>query len=295
VAETFNMSQLRGYGTGGTIHVVIDNQIALPLPPATPTRASIPRHREDEPGAHIPRQRRQARGRRPRDEDRPGLPQEFGSDVVVDIFCYRKARPQRRRRALLYPPLHVRLIQAHPSAAALYGEECVASGLLSKSDAEKMRKDYVARLEAGLGKERAADAVVESAASAGEGAARGAEGSAEGRPRVETRIDEATLSRIVEGISAVPRACTSTTSSSLSVAGKLKTFKEKGLIDWALAEAAAFGSLLLEGVHVRLSGEDSSAHILPAPPVWWGGRREDEYLLHSSRQHREESEEMAVY
>lgn len=282
VAETFNMSQLRGYGTGGTIHVVIDNQIGF----TTPSRDAHSSLNSTDIAKMNPVPIFHVNGDRPEAVVRVmrtalDFRQEFGSDVVVDIFCYRRHGHNEGDEPSFTHPFMYDLIQAHPSAAALYGEECVASGLLSKSDAEKMRKDYVARLEAGLGKERAADAVVESAASAGEGAARGAEGSAEGRPRVETRIDEATLSRIVEGISAVPAGMHIHDKLKSIVAGKLKTFKEKGLIDWALAEAAAFGSLLLEGVHVRLSGEDSERGTFSQRHlVWWeAGERTSTFYI----------------
>jgi 2-oxoglutarate dehydrogenase E1 component len=272
VAEIFNMSKLEGYGTGGTIHVVINNQIGF----TTPSRNAHSNLNPTDIAKMNPVPIFHVNGDRPEAVVRVmrtalDFRQAFGSDVVVDIFCYRRHGHNEGDEPSFTHPFMYDLIQAHPSAAALYGEECVAAGLLTSGDLEDMRKAYAAKLEAALGRERAAA----ERKSAPEGDAIG-----EG-PSAETRVGEATLSRIVEGISAVPEGMRIHDKLKFIVAGKLRTFRERGLLDWSLAEAAAFGSLLLEGVHVRLSGEDSERGTFSQRHlVWWeAGARTNSFYV----------------
>jgi 2-oxoglutarate dehydrogenase E1 component len=272
VAETFNMSQLEGYGTGGTVHVVINNQIGF----TTPSRNAHSNLNPTDIAKMNPVPVFHVNGDRPEAVVRVmrtalDFRQAFGSDVVVDIFCYRRHGHNEGDEPSFTHPFMYDLIQAHPSAAALYGEECVASGLLSAADLEDMRKAYAAKLEAALHGERARSGrePLPEGGTGGEG------------PSAETRIGEAELSRIVEGVSAVPEGLRIHDKLKSIVTGKLRTFREKGLLDWALAETAAFGSLLVEDVHVRLSGEDSERGTFSQRHlVWWeAGERTSSFYV----------------
>ena len=272
VAETFNMSQLEGYGTGGSVHLVINNQIGF----TTPSRNAHSNLNPTDIAKMNPVPVFHVNGDRPEAVVRVmkmalDFRQAFGSDVVVDIFCYRRHGHNEGDEPSFTHPYMYDLIEAHPSAAALYGEECVAAGLLSAGDLEAMRKDYISTLEAALKRERGASAPA-AATVASAPAAVGARASiqAAGGPLADTRVDAAALARIVEGVSAFPNDLRIHDKLKSIVSGKLRAFKGKGVIDWSLAEAASFGSLLLEGIPVRLSGEDSERgtfsqrHI-----VWW--------------------------
>jgi 2-oxoglutarate dehydrogenase E1 component len=276
VAETFNMSQLRGYGTGGSIHVVINNQIGF----TTPSRDAHSNLNPTDIAKMNPVPVFHVNGDRPEEVVRVmrtalDFRQAFGSDVVVDIFCYRRLGHNEGDEPSFTHPFMYELIQAHPSAAAIYGAECVESGLVSAPELEKMRKDYAATLERALRRERAAP----EAAAAPEGAV-ASEERGDG-PVADTRVDEETLSRLVEGVSAVPPGMRIHDKLKSIVAGKLKAFRERGVLDWSLAEAAAFGSLLLEGVSVRLSGEDSERGTFSQRHlVWWeAGERTSSFYV----------------
>ena len=188
------------------------------------------------------------------------------------------------------------LIEAHPSAAALYGEECVAAGLLSAGDLEAMRKDYISTLEAALQRERGASApaaatVVNAPAAMG---ARASIQAAEG-PLADTRVEAATLSRIVEGVSAFPTACGSTTSSSPSCRAS------SGLQGEGPHRLVPRRGGLLRKPPPRGDPREAlgrglrAGHLLPAPSRLVGGRREDGLLLRPPRQPRAWQRKLAVY
>ncbi len=264
VAEVLNMSQLEGYSTGGTIHVIVNNQIGFTTPSrnahsglnptdiAKSNGVPIFHVNGDKPEAvvHVMRMAMDFR-------------QAFGADVIVDIFGYRRHGHNEGDEPAFTHPFMYNLIQNHPSVAALYGEECARSGVLTGEEVEAMRRDFKASLAAALVREREALPRFE----------KEAEGSSEPHPEPQapsTAVDEALLARIAQGLTALPAGMRIHDKLKSIVTGKLKTFKEKRLLDWAFAEASAFGSLLLEGTHVRLSGEDvARGTFVQRHLVWW--------------------------
>ncbi len=258
VTEVFNLSQLEGYSAGGTIHVVIDNQIGF----TTPSRNAHSNLNPTDIAKMNPVPVFHVNGDRPEAvvrvmEAALDFRQAFGSDVVVDILCYRRHGHNEGDEPSFTHPRMYELIKSHPSVAALYGDACAASGLFAPGELEGMRRDYRAALEAALSREREAVR----AAAAGPSAA---------GPSAETRIGLPELSRIVEGLYAPPPGFEIHDKLRSIAAGKLAAFKEKGLLDWATAETAAFGSLLLEGLRVRLSGEDAARGTFSQRHLeWW--------------------------
>jgi 2-oxoglutarate dehydrogenase E1 component len=250
VAETLNLSQLEGYGTGGTLHVVINNQIGFTTLPAdarsTRYATDIAKmlmvpifhvHGEDpEAVAWISRLALDYR-------------QTFGRDVVVEIICYRRHGHNEGDEPAFTQPLMYEQISHRPSPHILYADRLQEEGL-SAATVQEMAAAYTARLEAAVGQEsvqtdrgfsgdwRAVSRDYRSVA-------------AQTAVPHELLISLATeLSRFPEGFTPHPKLVT-------LYQKRLAAVKQGGGIDWGNGEALAFGSLLREGVPVRLSGQDS--------------------------------------
>ncbi len=252
VAETLNLSQLDGYWTGGTIHLVINNQIGFTTMSyearSTPYSTDIARGVQapifhvngDDPEAAI-RVARIAFDFR----------QQFKKDVVIDMFCYRRHGHNEGDDPSYTQPILYRKIKEHPSVATLYSERLVREGVLTAEDAEQLRKRVAAHFASEF------DAAQQSAEryELQELSAVSTEEIAAFCPR--TGVDREQIERIVDGITRFP--------AEFHLHPKLRGFVEKrrealangGPIDWAFGEALSFGSLVLEGTPVRLSGQDS--------------------------------------
>ena len=259
VAETLNMSQLHGYGTGGTVHVVVNNQIGfttLPEDARSSMYATDIAKMIEVPIFHV-------------NGDDPlaiffvsqlalNFRQEFGRDVVIDMYCYRRyGHNEGDEPAFTQPDLYAR-IDKHPSVAQLYKRELLEAGTLSEDDSASLETEFELRLEMALQEVKAIEKQKASEQ------AKFKESTAVFQPEcttspVVTAISEKTLKTIVEGLTRVPEG--------FNVQPKIKrivldhrreVFKNGGPYEWHYAELLAFGSLLLEGTPVRLSGQDSS-------------------------------------
>jgi 2-oxoglutarate dehydrogenase E1 component len=251
VAETLNLSQLEGYRTGGTVHLVINNQIGFTTAPeearSTPYSTDVARMVQapifhvngDDPEAAI-RVTELAFDYR----------QQFKKDVVIDMLCYRRHGHSETDDPSYTQPLLYRKIGEHPSVATLYSERLARESVVSAEEAAALRK-RVATQYAGAFQ----------AASQGAGRPelqelRAVSTQAAGQLRPRTSVEHAALERILEGVTTFPAG--------FHLHPKLRGFIERRrevlsgrTLDWALAETLAFGSLLLEGTPVRLSGQDS--------------------------------------
>ncbi|MGN6592361.1 MAG: multifunctional oxoglutarate decarboxylase/oxoglutarate dehydrogenase thiamine pyrophosphate-binding subunit/dihydrolipoyllysine-residue succinyltransferase subunit [Terriglobales bacterium] len=242
VAETLNLSQLGGYRTGGTLHLVVNNQIGFTTSPAgarsslyctdvaRTVQAPIFHVNGDDPEAVVRATALAFAFRR-----------QFHKDVVVDMVCYRRHGHNEADDPSLTSPVMYRNIDEHPSVRVLYAAELVRRGLLSEAEAEAERQAVKEELAA------QAAQPVPAAAAASEPAAQ----------EPATGVAEATLARVGERLGALPEG--------FQLHPKLKGFMSKrqqaiagrGAIDWSLAEALALGSLGVEGTPVRLSGQDT--------------------------------------
>jgi 2-oxoglutarate dehydrogenase E1 component len=252
VAETLNLSQLEGYSTGGTIHLVINNQIGFTTPPdearstaystdvARMVQAPIFHVNGDDPEAAV-------RALQIAFDFR----QQFKKDVVIDMICYRRHGHNEADDPSYTQPILYRQIKEHPSVAALYAEQLVREGALRTEEVENIRKEVTERLSKAFDEAQQTTEQYEYQ----ELSAVPMEEVGAFCPR--TAAARETLDRVTQGIITFP--------SNFHVHPKLRGFMEKrreamekgGPIDWAFAEALAFGSLALEGVPVRLSGQDS--------------------------------------
>jgi 2-oxoglutarate dehydrogenase E1 component len=262
VAETLNMSQLPGYCTGGTIHIIVNNQIGFTTLPAD-ARSSLyctdVAKMIDAPIFHV-------NGDDPEAvcflaELAVDFRQQFGRDVVIDMYCYRRyGHNEGDEPNFTQPDLYAR-IEKQPSVATLYRNRLIESGRLSAEDAAAMLKEYQDNCEAALQEVKAAAV---SDGKEGASSRKSFEGSTAvfqppySHAPVETAISFETLEKVARAVTHVP--------DNIRVLPKLKrnlldrrlaVFEAGGPYDWSFAETLAIGSLLLDGKPVRLSGQDS--------------------------------------
>ena len=259
VAETLNMSQLPGYGTGGTIHAVVNNQIGfttLPEDARSSMYATDIAKMIEVPIFHV-------------NGDDPiavrfvslfalEFRQEFGRDVVIDMYCYRRyGHNEGDEPAFTQPDLYAK-IDKRPSVAQLYKRDLIESGVLSDDDAASLETELELRLEMPL--QQVKDLEKDKA----DGHARFEESTAVFQPEytgscAATAISEEMLAKIVDGLTRVPDDFyVQPKIKRIILEHRRKVFENGGPYEWHYAEALAFGSLLLDQIPIRLSGQDSS-------------------------------------
>ncbi|WP_406122170.1 multifunctional oxoglutarate decarboxylase/oxoglutarate dehydrogenase thiamine pyrophosphate-binding subunit/dihydrolipoyllysine-residue succinyltransferase subunit [Streptomyces sp. NBC_00989] len=249
VAETLNMSQLRGYRTGGTIHIVINNQVGFTAAPessrssmyatdvARMIEAPIFHVNGDDPEAVV-------RVARLAFEFR----QAFNKDVVIDLICYRRRGHNESDNPAFTQPLMYDLIDKKRSVRKLYTESLIGRGDITLEEAEQALQDYQGQLEKVFTEVREATAQP--------GAAPMSDPQAEFPVAVSTAISTEVVKRIAESQVNIPDTF-HVHPRLLPQLQRRATMVEDGTIDWGMGETLAIGSLLLEGTPVRLSGQDS--------------------------------------
>ncbi|MDQ1048543.1 multifunctional oxoglutarate decarboxylase/oxoglutarate dehydrogenase thiamine pyrophosphate-binding subunit/dihydrolipoyllysine-residue succinyltransferase subunit [Streptomyces sp. V4I2] len=249
VAETLNMSQLRGYRTGGTVHIVINNQVGFTAAPesarssmyatdvARMIEAPIFHVNGDDPEAVV-------RVARLAFEFR----QAFNKDVVIDLICYRRRGHNESDNPAFTQPLMYDLIDKKRSVRKLYTESLIGRGDITLEEAEQALQDYQGQLEKVFTEVREATAQPLSSESA--------DPQPEFPVAVNTAISTEVVKRIAESQLNVPDHIT-VHPRLLPQLQRRATMVEDGTIDWGMGETLAVGSLLLEGVPVRLAGQDS--------------------------------------
>jgi multifunctional 2-oxoglutarate metabolism enzyme len=250
VAETLAMSQLRGYRTGGTVHLIINNQLGFTTAPhqahssqyatdvAKMVQAPIFHVNGDDPEACVRVMRLAFEFR-----------QRFGKDVVVDLVCFRRHGHNEGDDPSFTQPIMYAAIENRRSVRKIYTEELVNRGDLTVEEAERILDDFRERLEQSLAAIREAvppdpHKALEPPEPAGV------------LPPVETGVEEKTLAQIVEAVTSWPDDFTVHPKLGKQLE-KRRSMLDDGTVDWAMGEALAFGSLLLEGIPVRLAGQDS--------------------------------------
>ncbi|MFC0582557.1 multifunctional oxoglutarate decarboxylase/oxoglutarate dehydrogenase thiamine pyrophosphate-binding subunit/dihydrolipoyllysine-residue succinyltransferase subunit [Micrococcoides hystricis] len=255
VTETLNLSQLRGYRTGGTVHVIVNNQVGFTTPPAS-ARSSV--YATDvaktiqAPIFHV-------NGDDPESVVRVAqlafeYRQRFNKDVVIDMISYRRRGHNESDDPSMTQPLMYNLIEAKRSTRKLYTEALVGRGDITQEEADQALKDYQQRLERVFAETHAAQ--TSPIPVVGSGLTELRDDAPVGKDPATTAISADTLAKIGEAHANIPAG--------FNVHPKLKAVLERrakmateGGIDWGFAEIAAFGSLLMEGVPVRLAGQDS--------------------------------------
>lgn len=255
VAEVLNLSQLRGYRTGGTIHLVVNNQIGfttMPEDARSSAYATDVAKMIEAPILHV-------NGERPEEliwaaEFALEFRQVWGRDVVIDMYCYRRQGHNETDQAAFTQPHIYRQISGRKTVGQLYLDELVASGILTVVEGQELHNEIWNNLDAGLEEMRKNEQ---------EGNRNIYTGStAEPQPPyshnpVATGISLDCLQHIGKVLTTIPDGFQlHPTLAKRFVPRRVEALANGGPFDWAFAEALAFGSLLIEGFPVRLSGQD---------------------------------------
>jgi 2-oxoglutarate dehydrogenase E1 component len=273
VAEVLNLSRLEGYTTGGTIHIIINNQIGF----TTPTRHARSSLFPTDMAKALPIPIFHING-----DDPEALVyaadlalqfrQTFGTDCVLDVFCYRRYGHNEADEPSFTQPYMYKLIKDHASVATLYSERCAELGVVSEPDQAILKETYTKVLKDALDRVRSQPITQIDSSQGAEWEAINPEYSHES---VDTGVPASTLERIMDHVTSIPEGFHAHRTLARILTRKRKAFGEDQQVDWAVAEMLAFGSLLLEGVPVRLSGEDcargtfSHRHL-----TWWDAQSE---------------------
>ncbi|MDR0528038.1 MAG: 2-oxoglutarate dehydrogenase E1 component [Zoogloeaceae bacterium] len=252
--ETLNFAQTRGYGTGGTIHIVVNNQIGFTTSDPRDYRSG---HycteifkMAEAPIFHV------------NGDDVEAVTfvtrlavdyrQKFGKDVVIDIYCYRKLGHNEQDEPMVTQPLMYRKIQQHPGTRKVYADRLISQGLLSPETPDDMIKSYREHLDKG---ELLYNPVLS--------------GYKRTHPRhwkdysgqkyvetCDTRIPQQELERLSERLTTFPEGFSLHSRVNKIVEDRRQMGRGELPFDWGMAENLAYATLLSEGYGVRISGED---------------------------------------
>jgi 2-oxoglutarate dehydrogenase E1 component len=255
VAEALELSELAGFCTGGTIHVIVNNQIGFTTSPSAARSSPYPSDMAkgvqapifhvngDDPEAVVEVARIATEYR-----------QQFKKDVVIDLFCYRRHGHNESDEPAFTQPLMYRAIARHRTTRQIYADRLIAAGIVDETEVASMATGFVADLEAQF---EAAKGYRPNKADWLEGAWAGlAEAPGDDR-RGETGVAVETLREIGHGLATVPEGFRLNPKIRRQLEAKRAAIEAGEGIDWATAEALAIASLCAEGTHVRMSGQDS--------------------------------------
>ena len=251
---TFNMSQTRGYSTGGTIHFVINNQVGFTTSDPRDTRstlyctdiakmvsAPILHVNGDDPEAvcHAAQIALDYRT-------------TFHKDIVIDLVCYRKLGHNEGDDPTLTQPLMYKKVAAHPGSRAVYAEQLIKEGVVTKEEAEKLISDYRAAMDKGdriqeiLPEQKRENAVDWSKYQP-----------ISWRTPVKTALPAAEIKRLADRFTDIPADVKLHNTVKKIIENRKAMAVGEQAIDWGMAETIAYASLLEAGHDIRISGEDS--------------------------------------
>ncbi|HIF50243.1 MAG TPA: 2-oxoglutarate dehydrogenase E1 component [Thiotrichaceae bacterium] len=255
IMETFNLSQTRGYTTGGTVHVIINNQIGFTTSDPLDSRSSlyctdvakmvqapIFHVNGDDPEAVVFVTRLALDFR-----------MEFNKDVVVDMVCYRKHGHSEADDPMSTQPIMYQQVRKHPGVRKLHTDKLIAEGVITQEGADAIAKEYIDSLESNQG---VAGTHAEHA-----------------NPKylidfshfigtkwdqdVDTTISETAVKKLSELITTIPDGFALSPAVKKIIENRVKMGNGEMLIDWGFAETMAYASLIDAGYPIRLSGQDS--------------------------------------
>src|SRR5437016_9359064 len=253
VMETLQLAELRGYRTGGTIHIIINNQIGFTTSPeagrssiystdvARMTQSPIFHINGDDPEAAY-RALRIALDYR----------QQYHKDIVLDVVGFRRLGHNETDEPSYTQPLMYQRVKEHPGVRAKYAKQLIREGAIDEAGVNQLIEERIRRYEDALARAKEIAAKQKSAetlASALE--------ELDGSNIVNTAIESDVIKLIAQRISLVPEGFNLNPKMVSQLARRAKMGEGAQPMDWAFAEAMAFGSLALEGTRVRLSGQDS--------------------------------------
>src|SRR5215472_1238205 len=257
VAETLNLAELPGYTTGGTVHVIMNNQIGFTTCPqelqsslyctAIAQMLDIPifHVNGDDPEAcvHVMRLATEFR-------------QTFHSDVVVDLVCFRRWGHNEGDEPAFTQPKMYELIRAHPTVRQLYAEELVRGGRIPAEDAESIQQKCRSEFQEAYALARKESQLREP--SFLEGLWKNFRGGPEASvPDIDTGVEQARLGELLRKLSTVPEGFTPNPKIARVLQTQHSMADGTQPVDWAAAEALAYATLATDGYPVRLSGQDT--------------------------------------
>uniref|UniRef100_UPI002620148B 2-oxoglutarate dehydrogenase E1 component n=1 Tax=uncultured Maritalea sp. TaxID=757249 RepID=UPI002620148B len=254
VAETFLLSQLDGYKTGGTIHIAINNQIGFTTAPmysrSSPYPTDVAKMIEapvlhvngDDPEAVVFAAKMAIEYR-----------QKFKKPVVIDMFCYRRFGHNEGDEPSFTQPEMYKRIRAHRTTLQIYADRLVAEGVLSAKEVDQLIEDWRTHLQAEFD---AGDDYKPNKADWMDGAWKNLSMAEDGARRGNSGVEIDRLVSLGNKITEVPEGFSAHKTIKRFMNNRRKVIEAGDGVDWALAEALAFGSLVSEGHPVRLSGQD---------------------------------------
>ncbi|MGB6220953.1 2-oxoglutarate dehydrogenase E1 component [Haloferula sp.] len=255
IAELLNLSQLPGYRTGGTIHIIVNNQIGFTTMPAdarSSAYATDVAKMIEAPIMHV-------NGEDPMELYWAGMfalefRQKFGRDIVIDMYCYRRQGHNETDQAAFTQPHIYRQLQGRDTVGQIYKKKLVAEGVMSSEEADALDKKIWDRLEEGYKRmleiEAAGDRTVFSGSTA-------IVQDTYTHAPVPTGVSKEMIQTVGKVLTTVPEGFhLHPTLAKRFVPRRIEALEKGGPIDWAFAESLAWGALLLEGNQVRLSGQD---------------------------------------
>jgi len=254
VAEVLNLAQLPGYRTGGTIHVVINNQIGFTTPPS---KARTSEYSTDVaksiqvPIFHVNADDPEAAYRVL--EIALDYRQQYHKDVVIDLIGFRRHGHNEGDEPTYTQPLMYRAIESHPGVRTLYERRLIREGVLGEAEAKELEARQLEAYEKALSAAKEAAKRAPATPAAPPGRAR-----EESVVEIETGVSRETLGAIGRVLTTVPSGFHLNPKMVQQLARRAKMAEGALALDWGTAEALAFGSLLLEGTPIRISGQDSS-------------------------------------
>jgi len=252
--EMLNFSQTRGYGTGGTIHIVVNNQIGFTTSDPRDYRSTlyctdifkmievpIFHVNGDDPDAvaFVTKLAMEFR-------------QEFKEDVVIDLVCYRKLGHNEQDEPMVTQPLMYKKVQAHPGTRKLYGDKLIAQSVIKSDDPDLMIKDYRAALDEGklLYNPVLANHVRPFATDwtpfAGQ----------KYTDKCDTTVPLADLKKLSKAVTTIPEGFTLQPRVAKIIEDRKLMGDGKLALDWGMGETLAYATLVVQGYGVRVSGED---------------------------------------
>jgi 2-oxoglutarate dehydrogenase E1 component len=255
IMETFNLSQTRGYATGGTLHIIINNQIGFTTSDPLDSRSSLyctdVAKMVQAPIFHV-------------NGDDPeavvfvtklalDFRMEFNKDVVVDMVCYRKHGHSEADEPITTQPVMYKQVRLHPGVRKLHTDKLIAEGIVTQEEADAIAKEYIESLESNQG---VAGTYAEHANPKYLLNFTRYIGTVWTHP-VDTNIDQNAVDRLTALITTIPNDF----ELSSAVEKVMESRKQMGageiLMDWGFAETMAYASLIDDGYPIRISGQDS--------------------------------------
>jgi len=249
VAETLNLSQLPGYFTGGTIHVIINNQVGF----TTPADLSRSSYYPTDVAKMVQAPIFHVNGDDPESCFRVGqIAAEFRNlfkrDVVIDIVCYRLHGHNETDDPSFTQPIMYKAINAKRSVRKIYTERVLKRGDISMQEAEAKLEEYNKELQAAL--EQVRESMPKAYAVSVRQPVKPLE-------QIHTAYDKNVLEQLIEILHKVPDGFVLNPRLERVLESRFNLFKENLMIDWSLGELLSYGTLLVDGVDVRLSGQDT--------------------------------------